>query len=424
MRDQIIAVTDRLGDATSFTHHPETGKPASITNARGDTVSFTYAPQEQTFTNPANGETVTFTLFATNTGDVREDGILIRSGEQLAPIGWVVVASAATLSLDPKETGTFTVAVTVPMDTALAPANLLAHIGVTIQSSADSTVFSAKEIMVQVKSNFLIQMAPDFERQYANPGETVVYRISISNIGNLAGQAQIHVESQQPSQVGWVAALDVETIYLRGGETTEVALRVSVPQNAIAASRLTLVVSALAVKFGTSGQTEVTTFVNRVYGLNFDVGSSPDVRVGRTATFPLTVSNTGNGDETLTLAPGLLEVGWSMDFSQNSVAVQSIFVPHGESRTVDVRVTTDAHAAAGLHTPVAAVIAAVGAFPPQAFRHTAAAQASVTAKRGRCGEALTSPPRDGTGRIRRRSSTNWMQSSESTGRPKPGECRD
>ena len=303
-----------------------------------------------------NGETVTFTLFATNTGDVREDGILIRSGEQLAPIGWVVVASAATLSLDPKETGTFTVAVTVPMDTSLAPANLLAHIGVTIQSSADPTVFSAKEIMVQVKSNFLIQMAPDFERQYANPGETVVYRISISNIGNLAGQAQIHVESQQPSQVGWVAALDVETIYLRGGETTEVALRVSVPQNAIAASRLTLVVSALAVKFGTSGQTEVTTFVNRVYGLNFDVGSSPDVRVGRTATFPLTVSNTGNGDETLTLAPGLLEVGWSMDFSQNSVAVQSIFVPHGESRTVDVRVTTDAHAAAGLHTPVAAVI--------------------------------------------------------------------
>ncbi len=63
VRDQIIAVTDRLDDTTSFTYHPETGKPASITNARGDTVSFTYAPQEQTFTNPASGETVTFTFY-------------------------------------------------------------------------------------------------------------------------------------------------------------------------------------------------------------------------------------------------------------------------------------------------------------------------------------------------------------------------
>ncbi len=303
-----------------------------------------------------NGETVTFNMFATNTGDVREDMILVRSGEELAPQGWTVVASTGTLALDPKETGTFSVAVTVPMDTSLAPANFLAHIGVTVQSGADSTVFSAKEIMVQVKSNFVIQMHPDLDRQYANPGETVVYRVSVANIGNLAGQAQINVEAQQPSQVGWLAQLDVETIYLRGGETTDVSLRVTVPQNAIAASRLTLVVSALAVKFGTSGQTEVTTFVNRVYGLNFDTGSSADVRVGRTATFPVTVTNTGNGDETLTLAPGLLEVGWSMDFSQNSVAVQSIFVPHGESRTYDTRVTTDAHAGSGIHTPVAAVI--------------------------------------------------------------------
>jgi uncharacterized membrane protein len=307
-----------------------------------------------------NGETLAFYMVAKNTGDVREDNIAILAGEALAPAGWGVSADKATLSLDVGESGSFTVYISVPQETTLAPANFLARIGVTIRSSADNTVTATKEVLIQVKANFFIQMTPDLDRQYANPGSFVHYIITIQNIGNLAGQAEIQVESQQPAQLGWQALLDKQTVYLRGGESTVVDLTVGVPPNAIAASRLTLVVSALAVKFGTEGHAEVTTFVNRIYGLTFDVGSTPDVRVGRTATFPVTVTNTGNGDETLALAPALLESGWTMTFSQESVEVASIYVPHGESRTFDVRVQSDAHARAGPHTPVAAVIDSAG----------------------------------------------------------------
>ncbi len=60
--DRITAVTDRLGDTTRYTYHPETGKIASITDARAGVLRFTFTPQQQTFTNPDNGEQITFTF--------------------------------------------------------------------------------------------------------------------------------------------------------------------------------------------------------------------------------------------------------------------------------------------------------------------------------------------------------------------------
>ena len=60
---QMISVTDRIGDTTSFTFHAETGKVESITNAKDETLRFTYTSQNQTFTNPVTKERVTFTFY-------------------------------------------------------------------------------------------------------------------------------------------------------------------------------------------------------------------------------------------------------------------------------------------------------------------------------------------------------------------------
>jgi len=60
---QMISVTDRMGDTTEITYHSQTGLIATITNNKGDTITYTYTAQEQTFTNPANKERVTFTFY-------------------------------------------------------------------------------------------------------------------------------------------------------------------------------------------------------------------------------------------------------------------------------------------------------------------------------------------------------------------------
>ncbi len=61
--EQLIGVTDRLGDTTSFTYHDETGKLSSITNAKGGKFTYTYTAQSQTITNPINSEQVDFTFY-------------------------------------------------------------------------------------------------------------------------------------------------------------------------------------------------------------------------------------------------------------------------------------------------------------------------------------------------------------------------
>jgi RHS repeat-associated protein len=52
--NQKSQITDRLGDTTSMTYHPLSGKFASVTNAEGKTFTYTYTAQTQTFVTMVN----------------------------------------------------------------------------------------------------------------------------------------------------------------------------------------------------------------------------------------------------------------------------------------------------------------------------------------------------------------------------------
>jgi len=58
-----VSVTDRLGDTTTLRHHALTGALQSITDAAGNKTSTSYTAQVQSFANPLNGETVSFTFY-------------------------------------------------------------------------------------------------------------------------------------------------------------------------------------------------------------------------------------------------------------------------------------------------------------------------------------------------------------------------
>lgn len=63
-RQQISQVIiDRLGNITNINYHLPTGNVASYQSPKGGMVTFTYTAQDQTFTNPANGEQIVFTFY-------------------------------------------------------------------------------------------------------------------------------------------------------------------------------------------------------------------------------------------------------------------------------------------------------------------------------------------------------------------------
>jgi len=67
--NQMSQITDRMGDTTSMTYHAASGKLASFTNAKNQIITYTYAAQSQTFTNPANSETASFTFYLMTRAD-------------------------------------------------------------------------------------------------------------------------------------------------------------------------------------------------------------------------------------------------------------------------------------------------------------------------------------------------------------------
>ncbi len=63
IHEQITSMTDREGDITNLTYHADTGRLATYQDAEGSATSRAYTAQVQTFTNPANQETVEFTFY-------------------------------------------------------------------------------------------------------------------------------------------------------------------------------------------------------------------------------------------------------------------------------------------------------------------------------------------------------------------------
>lgn len=296
-----------------------------------------------------NGETVTFSMFATNKGDLREDGIVVRSGEKFAPMGWAVTTDRSTLSLDPRETASFTVFVTVPNETWLAPANFLARIGVIVESSADMSVSSAKEVFVQVKARLNLTLEAGPESQSAPPGSYITFTVNISNLGNMGSPAQINLEVQPQVLEGWRASLDTETAYLAGDESTSVKLRVVVSPRAVAGERVNLTLSALAVRFGAFVQTSVSVTAASACGVTLGTPSDLSFVGGVARTLSLAGENTGNTPSNVSLriveAPG----GWQVSHAGAAGSVASQRIPAFEVFTFDLLVTPPAAPAAGIY---------------------------------------------------------------------------
>lgn len=274
------------------------------------------------------GETVSFGLFVTNRGDIREENITIM---HVSGVGedWPVSVSKSTAALDPGESTNFTVYITIPLD---APGSVPGLFQIVAFSAADPTVRTTTQLTVIPATAIDVVLDATPGDLLVAPGETGSYRINVTNRGNLPSAVKIDLAAQKPTSLpGWLATLDANVVYLRGGEATYVTLQVYVAPGALAGTRLSLVVSGFSQNYAAEGRVTVNTTVAGVCDLALSAGPMASLAPGGSGSAEANVQNRGNQISTAQLHVVGLPQDWGA--SVHDILTGSEFVDLGPNET-------------------------------------------------------------------------------------------
>lgn len=180
--------------------------------------------------------------------------------------------------------------------------------------------------------------------QLVNPGTQVTYQHTLQNTGDLAGDFTITATSSQ----GWNVQVNPTSVNLIGGASTTISVTVTVPANAAPNLVDELTVTA---SVGSKSQSRINyTKVNQVYGVDIkpDTPQSGAARPGDFVDYEHTITNTGNGQDTITLTNSAPGNGITITFPNGN----SCTLNAGESCTRTVRVAVAENSTATTETTI------------------------------------------------------------------------
>jgi hypothetical protein len=173
----------------------------------------------------------------------------------------------------------------------------------------------------------------------AEPGTTANYAVTITNTGNVAEPFNISVSG------AWSASSNVtETAVLGVGETETVTVTVSVPLTATDGLTDTTTVTAVSQfddQVSASHDMTTTAVVPNTAGVVIDGDTAATAIPGSSASYTVTVTNTGTTTDTF----DLLVMG---DWSATSGVTQTMALSVGEAQTFVVEVTVPVTATNGM----------------------------------------------------------------------------
>ncbi|MCP5098346.1 MAG: hypothetical protein GY943_22585, partial [Chloroflexi bacterium] len=268
------------------------------------------------------GATVTYTHQVTNTGDITETFSL----DVVSENGWVTAVSPTNLLLNPLQSSTVTVTVTVPLAAINGDMDVVT---VTARSDTEITTFDTAIDTTTAGQTYGVVLEPD-NVDTADAGTTIGYTHVLTNTGNGTDTFTFAASSSN----GWVTAVPAD-VTLNSGLSTTVFVSLTVPSGA-AGLMDTMTVTATSTTDGaaTDSAIDTTTVNGSVATLLVDIApnNSSSADAGTTIQYQHTITNTGTITDDYTITAVSSE-GWSI-----TLLTEHVTLAPGDTAIISVRV--------------------------------------------------------------------------------------
>jgi uncharacterized membrane protein len=302
--------------------------------SRGIVVSITPSYKES-----LPGDTLDFTVTVKNTGNVR-DNFLLTVDDNAVP-SWSPTLSTAWVWLENGASEDLVLRVTIPYGTAPCTRN---NIQVTAQSKYDNTISDNDSCIAHViRRGVSVGISP--AEGNAGPGENATFTVTVTNTGGVADNYNLTVGDNS----GWRLTLSGNSLLnVENGASRTVRLVVTIPENAEPYTNDNVTVTARS-RTDNTVENSASCVAHCVAPPGVQVSISPENQSGLpgdTLGFTVTVTNTGNVDDTYDLTVSN-DHGWELQLDAPTVAILA-----GESTTVTVSVTVPSDASEGDSTMI------------------------------------------------------------------------
>ena len=251
------------------------------------------------------GSSVTFKVNITNNGNGNDTVDLGVSGVPTGQ-GWVYNFNPTSVTLTPGQTKTVDLSFSIGSQAAYGDYQ------VTVRgTSHGTTTVGTATIIVSVTQFYNIALVPDgAATKRVDPGASVIFNFSVTNTGNGPDDITFSVIGLP---VGWVSYFSKTTVYNVAANATQTTmLTLEVPSTA-RASTYRFDVRAVSESNASVFRTirNVTAIVNQLY--NVDLYTEVTYLKGEAttgATMSIVVTNTGSGDDNVTMTVPSTYVTW------------------------------------------------------------------------------------------------------------------